>query len=198
MMLAMTTRQRTIVVGAIAALVLLYVVGRMLGGPAAPSISLIEQADQRSSRGAAGSGARRQAAAGYTKREGLHIDIPYLNGRRLAEIPPDVLVDQLGAEIVREELPEAEEHVVFAQAEVWTYDGRIYRIRKGLAHPMDVPTALGTSGFPLEIGTPVVATNEIRWNRAWNQRRISLQRTISDGRLYDQIDVWRFAPKELD
>jgi len=194
----MTVRQIAIVAGVAGLLLALLLVGRLLGGRTAAPVSLIEQAERRASAGPAGTAERRRATAGYTKREGLHIDIPYLSGRRLSEIPPDVTEDQLGAEISREELPEAEEHIVFARAELWTYDGRIYRIRKGLAHPMDIPTALGTSGFPLDLGTPVVATNEVRWNRTWNQRKISLQRTLSDGRLYDQIDVWRLAPKELD
>ncbi|MCP4871850.1 MAG: hypothetical protein GY898_24350 [Proteobacteria bacterium] len=182
--------------GIAAAVLLLWVVrGRT---PATESPSLIEQAEQReASRRATGTAPAARAARGYVKREGLHLDVPYLNGRRLAELPPDVIADQLGAELVRTDLPEGEEHLEFEKAQVWTYDGRIYRIRKKLAHPMDIPTALGTSGFPLDLGTPIDATMEIRWNRAWNQRRISLIRTSGDPRLYAEIDVWRFMPKEL-
>ena len=172
------------------------------GGGGAQEHSLIEQADQRRAHNAERAADRqtaRQAESrrGYIKREGLHIDMPYLGGRRLDELTPDTIADQLGVEISRERLPESEEHIVFDKAEVWTYDGRIYRTRKDLAHPMDVPTALGTSGFPLDLGPPTESANELRWNGIWRQRRIRLFKNPADGRLYDTIEVWRFLPKEM-
>jgi hypothetical protein len=171
-------------------------------GGRAQDVSLIEQAEQRQEAVAervAEKQASSQARAkrGYVKREGLHIDMPYLGGRRLDELTPDTIADQLGVEISREKLPESEEHVVFDKAEIWTYDGRIYRVRKDLAHPMDVPTALGTSGFPLDLGAPIESANELRWNGVWRQRRIRLFKNPADGRLYDTIEVWRFLPKEM-
>ncbi len=193
----MQGRQQVVVgLGIAAAIVLLFVV-RDGGAPDVDdSASLIAQAEQRREETADPAAAAR-ASRGYVKREGLHIDVPYLSGRRISEIPPDVVADQLGAELVRTELPEGEEKLEHEKADVWTYDGRIYRVRKKLAHPMSIPEALGTSGFPLDLGPPIDATNEIRWNRAWNQRRISLIRTTEDKRLYAEIDVWRFMPKEL-
>jgi hypothetical protein len=188
-------RRQLVIIGALVGLGLILLVGlRACGGSGTETPSLIQQADDRVAQRAAD---RPQRRTGYVKREGLHIDIPYLGGRRLAELGPDVVDDQLGERLSATELPEAEEHMVFAQAEVWTHDGRIYRVRKQLAHPMDIPTALGTSGFPLDLGSPIDATNEVRWNSAWNQRRIRLLRNPSDHRLYDVIDVWRFLPKEL-
>jgi len=182
----------------VAAAILLLLVVRQRAPATADSPSLIEQADERQVQARLrGAAPVERASRGYVKRSGLHIDVPYLSGRRLAELPPDVVADQLGAELVRTDLPEGEEHLEFEKVEVWTYDGRIYRIRKRLAHPMDIPTALGTSGFPLDLGSPIDATMEIRWNRTWNQRRISLIRTPEDRRLYAAIDVYRFLPKEL-
>jgi hypothetical protein len=172
------------------------------GGNSSTDVSLIEQADERVAADVERQ-AERQAKSeaisrrGYIKREGLHIDMPYLGGKRLDELTPDTLADQLGVEISREELPESEEHVVFDKAQVWTYDGRIYRVRKDLAHPMDIPTALGTSGFPLDLGQPVESANEARWNGVWRQRRVRLFKNEKDDRLYDTIEVWRFLPKEL-
>jgi hypothetical protein len=160
--------------------------------------SLIEQARELERAPAAlRKGQDGRAIATYTKREGLHIDIPYLSGRRLAEVPPSAMADQLGAELSREELPEDEEHIVYEKAEIWIYDGRIYRIRKILAHSMDVATALGTSGFPLNLGRPIDATTEVRWNHVWNQRRLRLLKNQGDGRVYDVIDSVKFLPKEL-
>jgi hypothetical protein len=183
-------------IGGLAAILLLFVVRDR--GTVADSPSLIAQAEQREAqRLARGAAPLVRAARGYVKPEGLHIDVPYLSGRRIAEIPPDVIEDQLGALLLRTELPEGEEHLQFEKVDLWTYDGRIYRIRKNLTHPLDIPTALGTSGFPLDIGRPIDATMEVRWNRSWNQRRISLIRTAEDHRLYGQIEVWRFMPKEL-
>lgn len=165
-------------------------------------VSLIEQADQRQAavserRSEQQKAAKERARRGYVKREGLHIDLPYLGGKRLVELTPDTVADQLGVEISREALPESEEHIVFDKAEVWTYDGRIYRVRKDLAHPMDIPTALGTSGFPLDLGPPIESSNEARWNGTWKQRRIRLFKSKGDKRLYQTIEVWRFLPKEL-
>jgi len=134
---------------------------------------------------------------GYQKRTGLHIDIPYLARRKLSELPGEVLEDQFGAQLRYEELPENERQVVFERAEVWTYDGRIYRIRKELEHPMDIPTSLGTSGFPLDLGPPIESTGELRWNSTWNMRRIRLVKSTDDERLYTIIDVAAFLPKEF-
>jgi len=160
--------------------------------------SLIKQArEAQISPASAADSPRKRPIATYMKREGLHIDIPYLSGRRLAEVPPPAAADQLGALVSREELPEDEEHLVYEKAEIWVYDGRIYRIRKILAHSMDMATALGTSGFPLDIGRPIDATVEVRWNHVWNQRRLRLLKNPGDGRTYDVIDSVKFLPKEL-
>ena len=175
-------------------------------GPATPS--LIEQAEQLEqeqtaarapSPSSAGLGDQpaRTAGPGYTKRAGLHIDIPFLADRRLDSVSSAELEDQLGGLISRKDLPENEEEVLFEKAEVWLYDGRIYRIRKKLSHLMDVPTALGTSGFPLDLGPPIESTSELRWNFSWSMRRIRLERSDQDERLYRAIDVYAFLPKEL-
>ncbi|HCP47793.1 MAG TPA: hypothetical protein DIU15_17260 [Deltaproteobacteria bacterium] len=166
--------------------------------------SLIEQEDARLA--ARPSAATTEPAAsvpsarvqvGYEKRTGLHIDIPYLSRRKLSELPADVVQDQLGEQLRYEDLPENERQVVFERAEVWTYDGRIYRIRKDLEHLMDIPTALGTSGFPLDLGSPIESTAELRWNSTWNMRRIRLMKSREDERLYRVIDVAAFLPKEF-
>ena len=167
-----------------------------------PVPSLIEQVEERQGSDsvaslppvAARKGKPRQRP--YVKRTGLHIDIPWLGGRRLEEIPAEVVADQLGVEISREELPQDEVQVVFEKADLWLYDGRIYRVRKELAHPMDIPTALGTSGYPLDLGVPIDGTDEVRWNRAWNERRMRLLKSETTQGLYEVIDVWRFLPKE--
>jgi hypothetical protein len=171
--------------------------------------SLIEQADQQEQaatqplspgQGPASTSGDPAAprAARYVKPGGLHVDIPYLSGRRLADVPEDALLEQFGVEISRDLLPESEEHVVFEKLEIWLYDGRIYRIKKALAHPMDIPTALGTSGFPLDLGQPLEAANELRWMGEYSQKRIRLLKNKQDERLYDFIEVWKFFPKELD
>jgi hypothetical protein len=160
--------------------------------------SLIEEARDRASRAGSGGGSLAEARArGYVKAEGLHIDIPYLAGRYFADIPAAVIEDQLGEVMIREELPGDEDHVICARAEVWLHEGRIYRLRKRLAHPMDLPTALGTSGFPLDIGRPIEAARELRWNRTFSMRRIQLFKNEKDPRLVDSIEVYRFLPREL-
>ncbi|GEM_PF-1627302 len=168
-------------------------------GSDAEQPSLIEAAREREeARKEGGSETLREARArGYQKREGLHIDLPYLAGRYFADIPTSVVEDQLGEVMIREELPGDEDHLVCARAELWLHEGRIYRIHKRLAHPMDLPTALGTSGFPLDIGRPIEATKELRWNRAFSMRRIQLFKSEEDPRLLDAIEVHRFIPREL-
>jgi hypothetical protein len=195
----MDRRQTAIVVGLVGLVLVLVALSR--GGDSVDRTeapSLIEQARERQAEPAAVRRARgERPVATYTKREGLHIDIPYLSGRRLNEVPPAVVKDQLGELVSREELPEDEEHLVYEKAEIWIYDGRLYRIRKLLAHPMDMSTALGTSGFPLDLGVPIDATVEVRWNHVWNQRRLRLLKNQGDGRTYDVIDSVKFLPKEL-
>jgi hypothetical protein len=162
--------------------------------------SLIQQAQSRKANQAAGGakGSLKEARArGYVKREGLHIDLPYFGGRYFADIPASVVEDQLGEVMIREELPGDEDHIVCARAEVWLHEGRIYRLRKRLAHPMDLPTALGTSGFPLNIGRPIDATRELRWNRVFGMRRVQVFKNEEDPRLLDAIEVHRFIPREL-
>ena len=102
----------------------------------------------------------------------------------------------MGVELSREEIGEAESHVVFDKVEIWTLDGTIYRARAPLAHPMDIPTALGVSGFPLSLGTPIDGASVVRWNRKWGTRRIELTRMEEDRRLFTHIDVWKFLPRE--
>ncbi|MBJ96273.1 MAG: hypothetical protein CMP23_17565 [Rickettsiales bacterium] len=173
-------------------------------GPVTSSPSLIAQAAEQEQQLLQGGGPPPQRSAGsdgmalgYQKRTGLHIDIPYLCDRRLESIREEDKADQLGGLLTRKELPENEEELTFEKATVWLYDGRVYRIRKKLGHPMDVPTALGTSGFPLDLGPPIESTSELRWNFTWNTRRIRLERSGSDERLYLSIDVHAFMPKEL-
>lgn len=161
--------------------------------------SLIQEADERSARGA---GARDVAkvqsrnASRYVKREGLHIDMPYLAGRELAQIEPEDIADQLGVQISKETLAEGELHIVFDKAEIWTLDGTIYRVRGELAHTMDIPTGLGVSGFPLSLSNPIDGARNVRWNRQWGTRRIELIRSKEDRRLFTHIDVWDFLPRE--
>ena len=195
----MTRKQLAILVALFGLAALLFILGSRGTTPttAAPP-SLIEQARERQEPPKVRrTGPRPRPVAAYTKREGLHVDIPYLSGRRVREVPPAVFDDQFGAELSREELPEDEEYIVYEKLEVWTHAGRIFRIRKKLAHPMDIPTALGTSGFPLDLGMPVDATTEARWNHVWNQRRLRLLKSEGDPRLYVTIESLKYFPKEL-
>lgn len=132
----------------------------------------------------------------YTKREGLLIDLPYLGGRKLAELDGTVVADQLGTLRAREELPRDEERLEFDKATVWLYEGRIYRIRRSLPHPMDKSTALGVSGYPLDIGVGIDATAELRWNNAFGARRLRLLRNSGQRDLFDTIEQWKFLPSE--
>ncbi len=195
------------------ALVVLALSGTLLGACGRSTDlppSLIAQADQQAKSteakaspelgkpgSAVDAGALGDARTGYIKREGLHIDLPYLAGRNYAELSESVVQDQLGALVERSELPENEDRIVHRKAEIWLYDGRIYRIRKQLEHSMDLPTALGTSGFPLSLGAPIEASNELRWNNTWTMKRIRLMKAPNDERYYTTIEVYRFMPKEL-
>ncbi len=139
----------------------------------------------------------RDPVHGYVKRPGLHIDLPFLADRRFDSLTEEQTLEQFGVLVSRKDLPENEVEILFERAQVWLYDGRIYRIRKKLAHLMDIPTALGTSGFPLDLGPPIESTSELRWNFSWSMRRIRLERSNEDERLYRAIDVYAFLPKEL-
>jgi hypothetical protein len=200
------------------AIAMLFIVAQGCGPEAAVGPSLIEESDNRLKEELAKSSnlvqgedgpkllspkerrtarfADRRAKLKYTKREGLHIDLPYLSGRKLDEIEQFDIGDQLGEVRSREDLPGGEELITFDNASIWLWEGRIYRIRKELAHPMDMATALGTSGFPTSLGKAVDASVEVRWNNQWAQRRIRMERNSGDRQLFDVIEVYKLLPSE--
>ncbi len=120
--------------------------------------------------------------------------MPHLAGADWASLAEDFIAAQLGEIQSREVLAGEQEHIIGQKAEVWLHRGRVYRVRKPLEHVMDIPTALGTSGFPLSLGTPQDGNGEIRWNRAWNMRWIKLKKTAEDPRRFDVIEVEAFSP----
>lgn len=176
-------------------------------GGASPEGSLVAQARRHSEGSSVGAKVPAEGAPAtdrpaprraYVKREGLHIDVPYLAGRKWDDVDDAVRADQLGTITVDEELAGDERHVVGTKAELWIWRGKIYRVRKPLEHPMDIPTALGTSGFPIHLGSPVDAARDIRWSRVHNLRRLRLMKSETESTRYDALDAWAFFPKEVD
>jgi hypothetical protein len=142
---------------------------------------------------------RTEGASSYTKREGLHIDIPYLAGHDWDSLDPEIIADQLGTETDRRDLGVWDiVEIEFGDRTVQLYDGKIQYIAYRFAEPMDLATAMGVCGFPLRVPNRIDASNECRIIHHWGMRQISLIRVERDQDLYSEIRVWKFRPQELE
>jgi len=148
--------------------------------------SLIEQAQRLR---------EERAPTKYERKEGLHVDVPYLVGREYASLAPDVVEDQLGKLTRRAAEPDGQVVMEFEKAELRLWRGRIFYLRYPFPAPMDRRTAYGVCGFPLEMGPTIEATLEVRVNNFWGMRRISLRRVAADAPQFKQIEVWKSFPK---
>jgi len=135
----------------------------------------------------------------YEKRDGLHIDAPYLMGKRYDTLDPEVVADQLGTEVRREAL----EHFGVVEIEFETRSIRLYRdeifyVEYRLEGPMDMTTAMGVSGFPIRLPPSLPATLEERIVNYWNMRQISLMRVEPNADMFDEIRIWKLRPQEVE
>lgn len=152
--------------------------------------SLIEEAEQASAQ---------SAVAPYEKREGLLVDVPYLAGRRFDSLDPAVVADQLGEEIGRGDGDFAgTTEVRYEDRTIGLYDGEIYYVSVRFDHALDITTAMGVTGFPLQVPRCLDATLECRLVHHWGMRQISLIRSDKGADTFDEIQVWKIRPQELE
>ena len=135
----------------------------------------------------------------YEKREGLHLDAPYLMGKRYDSLDPEVVADQLGTEVRRESL----EHwgvveIEFETRSIRLYADEIYYVEYRLEAPMDMTTAMGVCGFPTRLPPSLPATLEERIVNYWSMRQISLMRIEPDAGIFDEIRIWKLRPQEVE
>ncbi len=172
----------------LAACVLLALAATGCGGDERPS--LIQEAEE----------AREQEVEddGYVKRDGLHIDIPYLAGKRYDTLPAELVADQLGEEVERRTLEHfGATEIDFGGKQVRLIDGEIYYLSYTFEAPMDLTTALGVSGFPLRVPAALEATLECRLIHHWGLRQISLIRTGANEDTFQEIRAWKYRPQEV-
>ncbi len=157
------------------------------GGSLSSRPSLVAQAQKQKTA---------RAATRYQRKEGLHIDMPYLLGREYAVLEPEIIAEQLGALKSREVLADEQVILSFDKTTVSLWKGRIASIQYPFPDPLDRKTAYGVCGFPLDMGPPLEATLETRVNHYWGMRRISLMRTAPQSQKYKEIKVWKLFPME--
>lgn len=134
---------------------------------------------------------------GYVKREGLHVDIPYLAGKRYELLPAELVAEQLGEELGRQTLePFDTVEIDFGDKKIRMIDGEIYYVSYTFDYPMDLTTAIGVSGFPLRIPDALEATLECRLVHHWGLRQISLMRSSADADTFTEIRAWKYRPQE--
>jgi hypothetical protein len=135
--------------------------------------------------------------SGYEKREGLHIDIPYLAGQRFEALDPAVVADQLGEEQARRDgaFPGTTE-IDYGTRTVGVYEGEVFYVSAQLEYAMDITTAMGVCGFPVQVPRCIEATNECRLVHHWGMRQVSLMREEDNSDRYAEIRVWKFLPRE--
>ena len=138
------------------------------------------------------------AVRAYVKRDGLFVDVPFLAGRRLSVVPEAVLADQAGAFIEELSLGEGRVERRHERLVLRVWNDRIYEVVVTLPHPMDRSTALGVSGFPLDLGAGIDATNEWRVDNYWNLRRISLTRLADGSEQFVELRAHKWMANELE
>jgi len=135
----------------------------------------------------------------YEKREGLHVDVPYLMGKRYDSLDPELVADQLGAEVDRSNLEYwGVVEIEFPDRTVQLYRDEIFYISYRLPHAMDMTTAMGVCGFSLRQAPSLSATLEERIVNYWNMRQISLMRVEANSETFNEIRVWKLRPQEVE
>ena len=137
----------------------------------------------------------RALEVGYTKADGVYIDVRFLGGRSYTAIRPEIEA-QLGGLLETNELPEGQGvELAFTRGRIRTLDGTIYMLDIPLPEPMRRDEALRLLGFPEIVPREYnVLALEYRLTNVWDFRRLRFFRTEPDGERVDRVEAWKRTP----
>lgn len=131
----------------------------------------------------------------YEKPAGVYIDLGHITSRSFRD-SRDIIADQLGELISRQERHDGMTEMTFERAVIRLSDDRIFMIRVPLPEPLRRSEGLESLGFPLFVDRYITFHNEYRLNHEWGFRRIRLKRQSPDSELITEIEAWRWIPGE--
>ena len=156
------------------------------GIPAQPLLSATDAAPKKEPK----------LAAPYAKPKDVYVDVRHLCGKRFEAIR-DQLFDQLGTRQNTRDLGEVYgQEIQYTRGRIRLLDGIVYMMSVPLLEPMYRRQALQQIGFPAQTSNVLSYSGEFRINNQWDFRRLRLKRSARDAETVNEIDVWRWLPRE--
>lgn len=134
--------------------------------------------------------------APYAKPEDVYVDARHFGGKRF-EIVRDQVIDQMGQRQGQRVLSASQgKEIQYIRGRIRVKDGVIYMIQIDLPRAMLRREALQSTGFPAFTGGAIRFSGEYRINNQWDFRRIRMKREYRDAEMVNQIEAWRWNPRE--
>lgn len=137
-----------------------------------------------------------KAAAPYEKPGNVYVDVRYLCGQSLNSVRAE-LNEQLGNKQNERTLDALRgREIQYTRGRIRVADGIVYMVSVPLLEPMYRRVAFEKTGFPPFAGSLIRLSHEYRINNEWDFRRIRLSRAGRDAEKVDEVEVWRWLPRE--
>ena len=134
--------------------------------------------------------------APYVKPDDVYVDARHFGGKRF-ETVRDQLIDQMGQRQGQRFLSASQgKEIQYIRGRIRIKDGVIYMIQIDLPKAMLRREALQSTGFPAYTGGAIRFSGEYRINNQWDFRRIRMKREYRDAEMVNQIEAWRWNPRE--
>lgn len=132
----------------------------------------------------------------YAKPEGVWIDVAAFAGASFEQVR-GLLSIQLGDVLETVDLPSGKgRKLVYADAQIWEVDGRIYQVRVDLPRPTRREPALLSLNIPPQIDRPAALSGEVRVQWHGGFERVRLGRSARWSELFTWVEVRAFDPRE--
>ena len=132
----------------------------------------------------------------YEKPGNVQVDVRYLCGQPLESIRTE-LIEQLGPrQNVRILDATRGREVQYTRGRIRVLNGVIYMVSVPLNEPMYRRVALEKTGFPPFSGSVIRLSGEYRINNQWDFRRIRMTRVARDAEMVNEVEAWRWLPRE--
>ena len=132
----------------------------------------------------------------YTKPKDVYVDVRHLCGKRFDAVR-DQIHDQLGSKQNSRDLGEVSgTEIQYTRGRIRILDGVVYMMSIPLIEPMYRRQALQQVGFPAQTSSVLSYSGEFRINNQWDFRRLRLRRSARDAETVNEVDVWRWLPRE--
>ena len=132
----------------------------------------------------------------YIKADNVIVDVRHICGQTLDQVAT-LLHEQLGdRQSTRVLNSNLGVEYQYARGRIRVHGGVVYMMRVPLNQPHYRRKALQLMGFPAYTGGVIRTSGEYRINNAWNFRRIRLKRAGRDAEQVNELEAWRWLPRE--